>query len=42
MSTKELGRLEVLLKLKGRELIQAQAADILGVSTRQVRRLLKA
>jgi len=42
MSTKELGRLEVLLKLKNRELRQIQAADILNISVRQVRRLLKA
>ncbi len=42
MSTKELGRLEVLLKLKNRELRQSQAADILDISVRQVRRLLKA
>ena len=41
MSTKELDRAEVLSKLKQKVLSQAQAADILGISSRQVRRLYR-
>jgi transposase len=42
MSTKELDRAEVLCKLKQKTLTQLQAADILGISARHVRRLFKA
>ena len=41
MSTKELDRAEVLCKLRQKALSQTQAADILGISSRQVRRLYK-
>jgi transposase len=41
MSTKELGRTEVFLKLQQKMITQQQAADILNISSRQVRRLLK-
>ncbi len=41
MSTKELDRAEVLSKLKQKALSQTQAADVLGISCRQVRRLYK-
>jgi hypothetical protein len=36
MSTKELDRAEVLSKVKEKVLLQPQAADILGISSRQV------
>ena len=39
MSTKELTRLEVMQRLKDKRLIQKEAALILGVSIRQVKRL---
>ena len=42
MSTKELDRAEVLSKLKQRTLSQTQAADTLGISTRQIKRLFRA
>ncbi|NGX59398.1 MAG: hypothetical protein KR126chlam3_00549 [Chlamydiae bacterium] len=42
MSTKELSRLDVMLQLQRFLLSQAQAADILGISVRQVKRLWKA
>ena len=41
MSTKDLNRLEVLTKLKERRLRQGEAARVLGVTPRQVRRLVK-
>jgi transposase len=41
MSTKELSRLEVIERLKARSLSQSQAANILGVSIRQVKRLVR-
>jgi transposase len=39
MSTKELSRLEVMQRLKDKRLIQKEAAVILGLSVRQVKRL---
>lgn len=39
MSHKELSRLEVMHKLQNRSLNQSQAADILNISTRQIKRL---
>jgi predicted DNA-binding protein (UPF0251 family) len=42
MSDKELSRLEVLRDLDHQRLTAAAAADILGLSRRQVLRLLKA
>jgi transposase len=42
MSKKELTRLEVIQRLKEKHLKQKEAAIILGVSTRQVRRLVRA
>lgn len=42
MSNKELSRLEVMHKLQDRVVTQYQAADILGLSSRQIRRLWKA
>lgn len=42
MSNKELSRLEVMEKLHCRSLDQSQAADILGISIRQVKRLVRA
>ncbi len=39
MSNKELSRLELMHKLQNRSLNQAQAADILGISIRQTKRL---
>lgn len=39
MSTKELSRLEVMQRLKDKRLIQKEAAAILGLSIRQVKRL---
>jgi transposase len=41
MSTKELNRLEVLQKLEEKRMRQKEAARILGVSVRHVKRLLK-
>ena len=41
MSTKELDRAEVLLKVKQKTLTQIQAANILGLSSRQIRRLFR-
>ena len=41
MSTKELDRLEVMQKLEERRMCQKEAARILGLSVRQVKRLLK-
>jgi transposase len=39
MSTKELTRLEVMQRLKEKRLTQKEAANLLGLSTRQVKRL---
>ena len=41
MSTKELNRLEVMQKLEEKRMRQKEAARILGLSVRQVKRLLK-
>ena len=41
MSTKELERYEHCLKLEQRLITQLQVADILGITTRQVKRLFK-
>jgi len=42
MSTKELSRLEVMQRLEDKRMSQKEAADILGLSVRHVKRLLKA
>src|SRR5512138_3619503 len=42
MSAKELSRLEVLQRVKAKRLTQREAATILGVSVRQVKRLMRA
>jgi transposase len=42
MSTKELSRLEVMQRLSEKRMLQKEAAEVLGVSVRQVKRLLKA
>ena len=42
MSVKELNRLEVMQRLAKKQLSQKEAGRILGVSTRQIKRLLKA
>ncbi len=42
MSTKELSRLEVMQKLSRKQMSQREAGRILGLSTRQIKRLLKA
>jgi len=42
MSVKELSRLEVMQRLAKKQLSQKEAGRILGVSTRQIKRLLKA
>lgn len=39
MSTKELSRLEVMQRLKDKRLIQKEAATVLGLSIRQIKRL---
>ena len=41
MSTKELSRLEIMQKLEEKRMRQKEAARILGLSVRQVKRLLK-
>jgi len=41
MSNKELSRLEVMEKLHFRSINQSQAANILGISTRQIQRLVR-
>ena len=41
MSAKEIDRLTVIQRVRERRLSQKKAADILGVSTRQMRRLVK-
>ena len=40
MSTKELDRLEIMQKLEEKRMVQQEAARILGLSLRQVKRLL--
>ncbi len=42
MSAKEIDRLTVIQRVRERRLSQKKAADVLGVSTRQMRRLVKA
>ncbi len=42
MSIRELSRLEVIQKVADKLLKQGQAGDLLGVSTRQIKRLVKA
>lgn len=42
MSKKEIGRLEVMQKLAEKRMSQEEAGKVLGVSTRQVKRLLRA
>ncbi len=42
MNQQELTRLEVIQRLARKELRQSRAADLLGISTRQVKRLLRA
>jgi len=42
MSTKELSRLEVIQRLEEKRMIQKEAAEVLGVSVRQVKRLVRA
>jgi transposase len=42
MSTKELDRVEVLSKVEQKLVLQSQASDILGVSVRQIKRLVRA
>ena len=42
MSTKEIERIDILVQLQEKKLTQVKAADILGLSVRQVRRLSKA
>ena len=42
MSTRELDRAGVMAKIAERRLSQVEAAQLLGVSERQVRRLLRA
>ena len=41
MSTKELSRLEVIHRLSNKQMSQKEAGEILPVSTRQIKRLLK-
>jgi len=42
MSEKELTRLEIMQRLESGQMKQSQAAENLGISVRQVKRLLKA
>jgi transposase len=42
MSKEELGRLEVMERLQEKRMRQKTAAEILGISIRQVKRLLRA
>ena len=42
MSTKELSRLEIMQRLAEKRMSQREAAHVLGVSVRQVKRLLRA
>ena len=39
MSKRELSRLEVMQRIKDKRLTQKEAAQLLGISTRQVKRL---
>ena len=39
MSTKELSRLEVMQRLKDKRLIQKEVANLLGLSTREIKRV---
>jgi transposase len=41
MSIKEIERTEILIRVGQKSLIQTQAADILGITPRQVRRLMR-
>ncbi len=41
MSTKELGRVEVMQRLSRKQISQKEAGETLQVSTRQIKRLLK-
>ena len=41
MSTKELSRAEIIMKVKEKAVSQSQAAEILCISVRQVKRLVK-
>ena len=41
MSTKELSRLEVMQRLSNKQMSQKEAGEILQISTRQIKRLLK-
>jgi len=41
MSAKEENRLEVMQRLEGKRMKQKAAADLLGISERQVKRLLR-
>ncbi len=41
MSEKELNRLEVIQRLEEKRLLQKEGAEMLGVSERQIRRVLK-
>ena len=41
MSTKEISKLEVMQRLKSKRLQQKEAAELLGLSVRQVKRLYK-
>jgi transposase len=42
MSNREITRLEVMQRLKDKRLVQKEAAQLLGISTRQVKRLWRA
>lgn len=42
MSERELSRLEIMQRLKGKHLRQGEAARLLGISTRQIKRLFRA
>jgi predicted DNA-binding protein (UPF0251 family) len=41
MSTKELGRLEIMQQPSNKQMSQKEAGEILHISTRQIKRLLK-
>ena len=41
MSQRELSRVEVMERLKAKKITQKKAAEVLGLSVRQVRRLQK-
>ena len=42
MSKREITRLEVMQRLKDKRLTQKEAAQMLGISTRQIKRLYRA